>query len=163
MLSCYAPTRAASREKKNGFFQDLEQTLSETPADEPYVLLGDLNARVGSTVTDSDMWGTVRGPHGYGECNDAGKELLTFLATSGATVCDTWFKKNNIHKQTWRHPRSKKWHCIDMIIMRQRDRGRCLNVAVKRGAECSTDHQLLCASLRMTKRPHFNRLRICNL
>ena len=37
VLSCYTPTQAASREKKNEFFRDLEQALSEIPADEPYV------------------------------------------------------------------------------------------------------------------------------
>ena len=32
--------------------------------------------------------------------NEAGEELLSFLATNGATVCNTWFMKKNIHKET---------------------------------------------------------------
>ena len=51
--------------------------------------------------------------------------------------------------ETWQHPKSKKWYCIDYIVMRQRDRKHCLDVAVKRGAECNTDHQFLCAKLRI--------------
>ena len=82
--------------------------ISNIPADEPHILLGHLNACIGSRVTDNDTWGRVYGPHGYGNWNDAGKELLTFLATSETTVCNTWFKKKNIHKQTWSHPKSKK-------------------------------------------------------
>lgn len=31
--------------------------------------------------------------------------------------------------------------------MRQKDKRICLDVTVKRGAECNTDHQLLCASV----------------
>ena len=84
----------------------------------------------------------VRGPHGYGAVNDAGTELLSFLSAHQATVCNTWFMKKDIHKQTWMHPRSQQWSCIDYIITRQRDRRLCLDVCVRRGAECNTDHQM---------------------
>ena len=48
VLSCYAPTRAASRDTKDEFFTDLEQALATIPSDESYILLGDLNAHVGA-------------------------------------------------------------------------------------------------------------------
>ena len=57
--------------------------------------------------------------------------------------CNTWFEKKDIHKSMWQHPKSEKWHCIDYAIMRQKDHARCVNAAVKQGAECHTDHQLL--------------------
>ena len=149
ILSCYAPTRAATRGEKDSFYDDLQQILTIIPPDEQYVMLGDFNARVGSRDSDGDLWNNVRGPHGYGEVNDAGKELLAFLSTNEATVCNTWFMKKAIHKQTWQHPRSKQWHCIDFAVMRQKDRKMCLDVAVMRGAECHTDHQLLCVRVRV--------------
>ena len=97
-------------------------------------------------------------PHGWGEVNEAGRELLSLLALNETTVCNTWFKKKDIDKQTWQHPKSKQWHCIDFAIIRQKDRRRCLDAAVKRGAECHTDHQLLRVKLRMTgKRDHHSR------
>ena len=149
VLSCYAPTRAASRAAKDEFFRDLEHALASIPPEEPYILLGDFNARVGSRSGAHDLW---RGLDGYGECNDAGKELLAFLAAQEATVCNTWFRKKSIHKQTWQHPKSKQWHCIDLAIMRQKDRRWCLDAAVKRGAECHTDHQLLCVKVKMARK-----------
>ena len=82
--------------------------------------------------------------------NDAERELLAFLETNVAFVCNTWFEKKNIHKQTWQHPKSKRWHCIDFAIMQQSDRQRCLDATVMRGAECHTDHQLLCMRVRVT-------------
>ena len=151
VLSCYAPTRAASRAVKDQFLHDLEQALAAIPPSEPYIVLGDFNARVGSRDGTNDPWSRVRGPHGYGSTNDAGEELLTFLSMIEATVCNTWFKKRDIFKQTWQHPKSRQWHCIDFAIMRQKDRGRCLDVAVKRGAECNTDHQLLCMKIKMQR------------
>ena len=112
------------------------------------MLLGDFNARVGSRES-GEQWAGVRGPHGFGAANDAGKELLSFLASHQATVCKTWFEKREIHKQSWQHPRSRQWSSIDSVVMRQRDRRVCVDVAAKRGAVCNTDHHLVCAKFRL--------------
>ena len=107
VLSCYAPTFAASRKDKNSFFNSLQDALSSIPSDKCFVMLGDFNARVGSRGADDEWW-YERGPHGYGELNEAGKELLSFLSTNEATVCNSWFQKRDIQKQTWQHPKCKK-------------------------------------------------------
>ena len=60
-------------------------------------MMGDFNVRVGSRgVNDDDEW-YKRGPHRYGELNVAGRELLSFLSINEATVCNTRFKKKDIH------------------------------------------------------------------
>lgn len=143
VLSCYAPTFAATRDLKEAFYDDLQSAIDEIPSGEKYIILGDFNAHVGSRRTKNEQWCKVRGPFGLGEENDAGSELLNFLLLNEATICNTWFKKKAIHKQIWQHPKSKKWHCIDYAITRQGDRKWYLDVEVKRGAECHTDHQLL--------------------
>ena len=98
-----------------------------------------------------DQWSKVWSPHGCGVTNDAGKELLGFLSTLQATVCNTRFRKKEIHRVTWQHPKSKQWSCIDYVIMRDCDRRMCSDVTGKRGAECNTD-QFLHASVRMAWR-----------
>ena len=145
VISCYAPTRAGERT----FFQQLDSVLSSVPKGESYILLGDFNAHVGCRTDHNDVWSNVCGPHGYGVDNDAGRELLSFLSCHQATVCDTWYEKRNIYKQTWQHPKSKRWSCIDYVVMRQGDRRFCLDVAVRRGAICNTDHHLVCARIRL--------------
>ena len=159
ILSCYAPTFAASRADKEKFKDEVQQAMNAIPPSECYVIMGDFNARVGSRLSEGDLWTSVRGPHGLGETNDSGRELLAFLATNEATLCNTWFCKKDINKQTWKHPKTKKWHCIDFAIMRQRDRKRCLDACVKRGAECNTDHQLLRIKLRLTGKGGYHQLR----
>ena len=64
-----------------------------------YVVLGDFNARVGSRG-EKDEWWYERGPNGIGELNEAGRELLSFLSTNEATVCNTWFEKRPARKVT---------------------------------------------------------------
>ena len=97
VVSCYAPTRTASREEKNNVFGDLDDMLCLIPEEDMYVILGDFNARVGSREEVSEDWSRVRGPHGYGTANDAGKEVLAFLAAHQATLCNTWFRKIRPH------------------------------------------------------------------
>ena len=80
--------------------------------------------------------------------NNAGMELLSFLSSHQTTICNTWFEKKDIHKQTWQHPRSKQWSCIDFIVVRQKDRKQCQDVTVKRGAVCNTDHHLVVATMK---------------
>ena len=41
VVSCYAPTKAASRQVKDTFFQDLESILAAIPSGEKYVILDD--------------------------------------------------------------------------------------------------------------------------
>ena len=151
-MSCYALTRAASRQETDTFFDELNSILSSVPAGEKYIVLGDFNACVGSRQVVGDQWSKVRGQQGCGVANDAGKELLGFLSTLQATVCNTWFQKKEIHRVTWQHPKSKQWSCIDYVIMRESDRRMWSDVTVKRGAECNTDHQFLYASVRMAWR-----------
>ena len=52
----------------------------------------------------------------------------------------------------------QQWSCIDYVIMHQKDRRMCLDVSVKREAECNTDHQLLCAKFRLRKWTHKKRI-----
>ena len=78
VLSCYALTFAASREMKDQFYSTLQQALSSIPHRENFVLLGDFNARVGSWSVGNEWW-YVRGPHGHGALNNAGRELIPGL------------------------------------------------------------------------------------
>lgn len=65
------------------------------------------------------------------------------------TIIKTCFEKKNIHKCTWQHPGSKKWHCIDYVMMRQKQRRCCSDVTGVHSAQCWTDHILLRARLQL--------------
>ncbi|XP_065886632.1 uncharacterized protein [Dysidea avara] len=151
VVSCYAPTWGSSRAVKDEFWDGLESFLNSVPLGDQWIMLGDFNARVGSRVCLDDQWDGVRGPYGFGELNDAGRELLSFLSSHEGMVCNTRFQKKDIHKQTWQHPKSGAWHCIDYILMHQKDRRSCLDVSVKRGAVCNTDHNLVCMEFKLKK------------
>ena len=156
VISCYAPTFARPRKEKENFYGELRDCLLSIPERDMYVVLGDFNACVGSSSCGSENpWRHVRGPFGVGVMNEAGEELLSFLSMFNARLCNTYFKKIDIHKVTWKHPRSQQWHCLDYVIMRQRDHQHCVDCRVYRSAECGTDHKLVGMTLSLGCRQRF--------
>ena len=48
IISCYSPTNAAEEEDKDEFFAQLNDTISKVSGDDTLIILGDLNAKIGS-------------------------------------------------------------------------------------------------------------------
>ena len=114
------------------------------------ILVCDFNARVGTRCgDDDDTWADVCGPCGFGGCNDTGKELLEFLNINNSTICNTWFTKKPLCKQSWQHPQTKQWHMIDFIIVHQRDRHLCQDCRVLCAADCGSDYRMVCLSFKL--------------
>nr|XP_027212554.1 uncharacterized protein LOC113805698 [Penaeus vannamei] len=56
---------------------------------------------------------------------------------------------------SWRHPRSKKWHQIDLILTRHKQLCSILNTRSYHSADCDTDDSLVCCKIRIqTKKLH---------
>ena len=73
IVSAYAPPMTNPDEVKDKFYDDLDSVISTTPRRDKLILLGDLNARVG---TNHQTWEGVIGTEGVGKCNNNGQGLL---------------------------------------------------------------------------------------
>ena len=124
-------------------------TIDSVSGDDILIMLGDFNARVGagSSEMERSQWDGVRAQRAVGKTNEAGTSLLTFCVLNRLTIMNIWFEKKEMYKYTWQHPDSKKWHCIDYILMRNTQRKFCRDVSVIRKADCWTDHKLLRAKI----------------
>jgi len=82
------------------------------------MLLGDFNARVGR---DYHLWQNIIGEQGAGNLN-ANRLLLGLCAEHELFIRNTQFRLPNRLKTTWMHPRSKHWHILDYVTVRQQDK-----------------------------------------
>ena len=154
LISAYAPTLDSDNDTKESFYDLLDNTLRRIPRKDKILLLGDFNARVG---TDHNTWKGVLGRHGTGKCNSNGVRLLTLCAQHNLLITNSIFQLKDKHKTSWKHPRSSKWHLLDYVITRQADQEDILITRALRGAECSTDHQLIRSKVRLNLRPPVRR------
>ena len=149
VICAYAPTYHSAEEQKESFFSELQEAIDSTSENDVLIIAGDFNARVGSRTKGSSEWMGVLGCHGIGKVNDQGMAFLQFCMINSLTIMNTWFEKRAYQKQTWQHPGTKAWHCIDYVLMRQNQRKLCNDTQVMRGADCWTDHKLIRSKLQL--------------
>ncbi|XP_068760068.1 craniofacial development protein 2-like [Montipora capricornis] len=154
IISVYAPTLQADPTTKESFYSELRSLLQKTKDTDKVFIMGDFNARVGR---DHTIWPGVLGRHGIGNCNDNRRLLLELCAEHSLTITNTLFQQKARFKTTWKHPRSKHWHLLDYILVRQKDVKDVLHTRVMPSADCYTDHRLVRATARVIMRPAVKR------
>ena len=151
VISAYAPTLDADVYIKETFYAALDELLTDIPAADNLVLLGDFNARVGR---HKHLRPPI-GPNGMGKMNSNRLVLLTKCTEHSLVITNTLFCIKAWHKGTWRHPRSRHWHIIDYVpvITRKRDRQCVLNTPAITGSNsCFTDHRMVRSVFRLKLR-----------
>ena len=111
-------------------------------------ILGDINTYVDS---DNEAWPNCLGHFGVGKYNDNGQRLLELCSDHELCITNTFFGVKPHHRVSWRHPRSKHWHQLDLILT---GRTHLKNFLVTRTYH-SADHSLVyCRLTFQTKKFH---------
>ena len=142
VLVCYAPTEDANAEVKDAFYDQLQTAVESVHAHDMLLILGDLNAKVGSDNTGREH---VMGKHGIGTINDNGERLADFCEENNLLIGGTLFQHKHIHKTTWTSPDGTTKNQIDHVIINRRWRSSLLDVRACRGADVASDHTLVLA------------------
>lgn len=95
IIAVYAPTSEANVDVKD-FYSHL-QCLVDKTALQDILILGDLNAQVGSCNVDLKR---VLGQNGCGVLNENGQHLVDFCTMNKLIVGNTLFRHKDIHKKT---------------------------------------------------------------
>ena len=146
LISAYAPTLTSQDDAKDKFYDELGTTLSHCPPKEFLYILGDFNARVGA---DHQSWPTCLGMFGIGKMNSNGQRLLELCCHHNLCITNTFFHTKPQHKVSWRHPRSKHWHQLDLIITRRSCLPEIKLTRTYHSADCDTDHSLVCSKVKL--------------
>ena len=150
LISAYAPTLLATDEDKDKFYDELHSTITAIPSAESFFLMGDFNARVGS---DHEAWPSNIGHFGVGLINDNGQRLLELCSLHDLCITNTFFPNKHHRRVSWQHPRSKRWHQLDMIVTRRSNLKSVRNTRTFHSADCNTDHSLVCSFAKFEVKP----------
>ena len=149
LVCIYAPTLTSSAEAKDKFYDDLSAIIRRIPDKEHLFILGDFNARVGA---DHNSWPSCLGQFGIGKINENGQRLLEVCCQHGLCVTNTFYSTKFQHKVSWRHPRSKHWHQLDLILVRRSTLPSVKLTRSYQSADCDTDHSLVCSKVKLQAR-----------
>lgn len=146
IVQCYAPTEQADREDKSAFYLQLHETLTNIRKGDIRLVMGDLNAKVGSENRNKEM---RMGKHGLGHMNVNGSMFSELCLRQQLVIGGTIFPHKNCHKVSWRSPNGMVQNQIDHIAIDQRWRRSLLDVRNKRSADIGSDHHLIYGEIRL--------------
>ncbi|PVD27885.1 hypothetical protein C0Q70_10460 [Pomacea canaliculata] len=118
VLACYAPTNDSEAEDKDAFYDQFQAASESIRAHNMLLIIGDLNAKVGSDNTCSEH---VMSKHGIGTINDNRGRLADFYGIT----------KNQ----------------IDHVIINRKWRSSLQDVRAYRGADVASNHTLAIAAV----------------
>ena len=137
VIQCYAPTNDADEDKKDTFYQQLQDVIDSKGNKDITIVMGDFNAKIGA---DNTGYEDTMGTHGLGQMNENGERLADMCALNQLVIGGSIFPRKRIHKATWRSPDHVTENQIDHICINQRFRRSCKDVRVMRGADVASDH-----------------------
>lgn len=147
IMSLYAPTLAAEDDVVEEFYRTVEAAINKIPSKEILLLMGDFNAKIGSTLND-DHNRRVVGKFGLGVRNERGERLIQFCIDNGFTITNSMFQHHKRRLYTWTSPDGHTRNQIDYILIRQRWKSSVKIAKTLPSADCGSDHQLLiCESI----------------
>lgn len=146
IIQAYAPTNDSSKADKEMFYEQLQATMAKRKKRDITILMGDLNAKVGSANCGNER---VMGKHGVGTMNHNGELFVDFCSMNDLVIGGTLFPHTESHKVTWQTPDGSAENQIDHIAISRRWRGTLQDCRIKRSADVGSDHHLLLATCRI--------------
>lgn len=152
IIQVYAPTSSSSPEDAETFYNLLSSTIQQVPRREMLLVMGDFNAKIGSTYND-DHLRTVVGNFGTGERNERGEMLLDFCTENELFVANSNFQHHVRRLYTWQSPNGHTRNQIDYVLVQQRWKSSVRDAKTYPGLDCGSDHNALVAevSLKLKK------------
>ena len=158
IVQVYAPTNEADNEEKDLFYNRLQSIVSKLPRKDINIVMGDINAKVGTDNTNQE---SVMGKYGLGVSNDNGDRLIAFCTFNEMVIGGTVFPHKDIHKATWLSPDGHTENQIDHFCISRKFRRSVDDVRVLRGADVGSDHHLILAKLRIKLKKYGHNTQQC--
>ena len=119
----YAPQSGRSLEFKQSLYDELKCESDVHSADDLVISLGDFNGHVGWHIDEFDG---VHGGYGLGQRNLDGRMLLEFCLEKVLCLSNTWFRREEKRKVTYRMGENETE--IDIVLIKKEHRQFVRNV-----------------------------------
>ena len=151
-------TVSSTREQKAVFWTDLESAVSRVPSSDYLFVLIDANARTGVRMGEED-WKVVGAYVRDTRVSDSnGTSLLRFAGDNKLALVNTFFSvPKGCTSRTFNGTRPADRKRIDYVITRQSHRKLVRNVTVHLQPYADSDHNIVCARVRLPGRFARNR------
>ena len=110
ILSVYAPDISKPKAMREEFYEDLQNIIDKSPKDAKLIIMGDMNARIGSSIIPG-----IKQRFNEDHMNENGYLLNSLCTTNSLRINNTFFKHKEQHKITWSNSRCQQ-SIIDYII-----------------------------------------------
>ena len=144
VIVVYSPTNCADEDTVKEFYDTLRNTISDVPAHNFLVVIGDFNARLGPEQV----------PFTYHDStNRNGNYMTELLAEFGLLATNTQFRKKKGKLWTFRDRATDSCRQLDYILVRQKWRNSVLNSeAYNTFNTVGSDHRVVSAKLKLSLR-----------
>ena len=149
IIQCYAPNNDSEDEVKEDWYEQLQAEVDKVPEHDMLLVMGDMNAKIGSDNTDRER---AMGSQGWGTINNNGERLVNFCVNNNCVIGGTIFQHKYIHKLTWKSPDGKTVNQIDHVVINNKWRRSLKDVHTCRGADTGSDHYLVMSRLKLCLR-----------
>ena len=134
---------------KEDWYEQLQAEVAKVPQYDMLLVMGDMNAKVGSDNTDRER---AMGSQGCGTINNNGEILVNFCLNNNCAIGGTIYQPKNIHKLTWKSPDDKTVNQIDHVVINNKWRRSLKDVHTCRGEDAGSDHYLVMSILNLCLR-----------
>lgn len=110
IIQVYAPTEASKEDELELFYSTVDKAIRLSGNN--IIVMGDFNAKIGQTKPNE----RITRNHGYGNRNCRGNRLINFAYENNMAIMNTFFKKNNRQRWTWKSPDGHTKNEIDYIL-----------------------------------------------
>lgn len=152
LIHCYAPTSTADDEVVDELYEDITRARNLERA-QFVVVTGDFNAKIGEKQLGDSFY---IGNYGLGQRNDRGDTLVNYINAEKLFCLNTFYKKQQQRRWTWRSPDGQSKNEIDFILAN--DRKICTDVSVLNRFNTGSDHRLVRANIQISTKTERRKL-----
>ena len=135
VVQVYASTSESEEEDIHHFYEDLEKAIEQCISNEVLFVMGDLNAKVGSTRR-----GNIVETHSLDETNERGERWIKWCTANDQVIPKHLVQRTTKRKYTWRSPDDRTRNQIDYITISSRFRNAVKHTKTYLGVDCGSGH-----------------------